>query len=218
MRRLTVLGSVAALMLAVGFTVASGVDDSDLPHRVYAPLISAGDAAPQPTATPSPPASGAAVLTLYLESGGVTNNPVVEPRHTEQRLNGAQLQTPTHPSRVAWYNRFGHPGFAQNNTMLSAHVDYVGYGDGPFHDLIATEIGSALYLRLEDGTEYAYTVKSVEVINLDVLDMNEVVYPDLDEHTERVTLITCGGTFVPYPGGGGAYNSRVILVAERWVP
>ena len=47
--------------------------------------------------------------------------------------------------------------------------------------------------------------------------MDAVVYPWLDAGVERVTLISCGGTFVPYAGGGGEYTSRVILVAERYV-
>ena len=45
------------------------------------------------------------------------------------------------------------------------------------------------------------------------------MYPGLGSHTERVTLISCGGTFIPNPGGlGGAYNGRIVLIAERWVP
>ena len=53
------------------------------------------------------------------------------------------------------------------------------------------------------------------IVHLADLDMNSVVYPPLPSNRERVTLISCGGTFVPYPTGGGEYLSRVILVAER---
>lgn len=74
---------------------------------------------------------------------------------------------------------------------------------------------------MADGTVYAYTVHSVELVSLDALQsgaMDNYVFPALDAHTERVTLISCGGDFVPRPGGGGDYTSRVILVAERYVP
>jgi hypothetical protein len=79
-----------------------------------------------------------------------------------------------------------------------------------------------LYVELADGTEYAYTITSVDVIPLDVLDnggMDRIVSPPLDEHTNRVTLISCGGDFVPYSNGSGAgeYTSRVVVTAERYV-
>jgi sortase (surface protein transpeptidase) len=85
------------------------------------------------------------------------------------------------------------------------------------------EVGGSLYVELSDGTEYAYTITSVQVIPVSELDgggMQDVVYPDLDAHTNRVTLISCGGDFVPYANGGGAgeYTSRVVLTAERYVP
>jgi hypothetical protein len=47
--------------------------------------------------------------------------------------------------------------------------------------------------------------------------MMAIVYPGLDVKVERVTLISCGGNFRPLPGGG-EYDSRVIVIAERFLP
>jgi hypothetical protein len=55
-------------------------------------------------------------------------------------------------------------------------------------------------------------------VKVGAIDMNAVVYPALAPNKERITLITCGGTFVPNgSGSGGQYDSRVLLVAERYV-
>ncbi len=222
---------VAMTIAALALPAAPAGDDvqaqgfevlGPLPVRAVVPVV-AGDGQ-QSVSEPAPPPPPALVVdhggvqTLYLASAGVTNAPEIERRHTEHRDGAEYFQTPTHPAKVAWYDRFGGPGGGGTNTLFSAHVDFVGFGAGPFHGLVGSEIGASLYVMMVDGTEFPYTVVSVEVIDLQVLDMVEVVFPILDSHTERVTLISCGGTFVPYAGGGGAYNSRVILIAERWVP
>ena len=78
----------------------------------------------------------------------------------------------------------------------------------------------ALYVTMDNGVQYAYSVRSVEIVSLAELQagaMNDYVFPALDSYTERITLISCGGNFVARPGGGGDYTSRVILVAERYV-
>jgi sortase (surface protein transpeptidase) len=102
--------------------------------------------------------------------------------------------------------------------MFAAHVNYVGYGPGPFANLLHSGPGDALYVKMDNGFVYTYTVQSVKVVPLAQLNMDEVVYVDLPEDKERVTLISCGGTFIPNPNGpGGDYTSRVILVAERYL-
>ena len=209
---------VVLVLMSLSGNGAAAEDGEPLSVRVVVPALAGDGAAPQAALPPTHVDHGG-VDALFLASGGVTTNPVVERRHVDYLSSGAVLQTPTHPSRIAWYDRYSQPGNARENTIFSAHVDYVGYGLGPFHGVLESEHGSSLYLTMEDGSQFAYTVVSVKVIDLDDLDMQEVIFPILDEHTERVTLITCGGTFVPNPSGiGGFYNSRVILIAERWVP
>ena len=97
-------------------------------------------------------------------------------------------------------------------------MDYVNFGAGPFAGILSARVDDALYVTMQDGTVFTYSVKSVAVIQLANLNMDAIVFPGLDSQTARVTLISCGGTFVPFPGGGGEYLSRVILVADRFVP
>lgn len=210
--------------LGAGMTaVANDVRAADNPvpvYRIIAPAITRGEDPPAPT--PAPPYTGP-VASLYLESAGITNSAPVEPRGTHYENGKEVFDDPSAPANIAWYAdpRFGHPGFRGQNSVFSGHINYVNYGNGPFARLTSAQPGSALYVTMDNGTQYAYTVLSVTVVPLDVLvsgGMDPIIFPMLDEHTERVTLISCGGDFVPRAGGGGEYTSRVVLVAERYVP
>lgn len=215
-----VLGGVAGLVGAA-FAVAAESPPTNLKYRAFAPAVSRAEnptPTPQPTPTPRPAPYAGPVQTLYLGSASLTMNPVVEERDTTFNGEREVLQDPSGPARVAWYPRFGHPGFVGNNSLFAAHINYVNYGNGPFAHLTSASVGDALYVIMDNGESYAYEVKSVDIIGLDALNMDAIVFPAMASGTERVTLISCGGTFVPRPGGGGEYQSRVILVAERYVP
>ncbi len=157
------------------------------------------------------------VASLYLAAARLDASWPVEVRDTYFAGGREFFEDPSAPQRIAWYARFGHPGYAGANSIFAAHVDYVGFGKGPFGYITSASAGDALYVTMDNGTSYAYTVKSVAIVQLEQLDMDAVVFPALGPGVERVTLISCGGTFVPYAGGGGEYTSRVILVAERYV-
>lgn len=215
---LALLTSGVAL-LGISLVIAADPAQPDLKYRGYAPAVSRAEI-PTPTplpALPTPTPYAGMVTSLYLASGGVTSNAHVETRHVNNTASGPVFQDPTHPSRIAWYSSFGHPGWRANNSLFAAHINYVGYGNGPFAKLAQAHVDDALYVTMANGDVYTYTVKSVAIVPLSQLDMNPVVFPPLDTHTERITLISCGGTFVPLPGGG-QYDSRVILVAERYLP
>lgn len=181
--------------------------------------VTSPPAPPPAAATPPPAAAGAAVQSLYLESARVGHGSPVEVRDTH-RVNGREtFEDPSAPQYIAWYARFGQPGERRANSIFAAHIDYVGYGAGPFRYLTSARVGDALHITLADGRRLTYTVKGVETIRLADLDMDAIVYPALASNTERVTLISCGGAFVPHASGvGGDYDSRVILVAERHIP
>lgn len=216
-----VAGLVSAAT-AMGF----GGDRGQYKYHAYAPQVASGDKAPPtPTATatptPPPPPYDGPVAALYLGPAGIDSG-AIEQLDTTWASGVETLQDPAYPGDIAWYPRFGHPGYGGGtNSLFAAHINYYQYGNGPFAYLTSAQPGDALYVTMADGEEFSYTVVSVQVIPLSDLragGMQEIVYPALDEHTERVTLISCGGDFVPYAGGGGEYTSRVVLTADRWVP
>lgn len=225
------LAAVLLVCGALGFAgavaaMAAGGAAAKMNHRLYVPAVVRGEdptVAPTPTPTPRPAPYDGPVASIDLPSAGISSRFPVEQRGTVYQGGREVFADPSHPGSIAWYSdsRFGHPGFAGRNSIFAAHINYVNYGNGPFARLQNAAIDGALYITMADGTQYTYTVKRVDLVPLDSLNqaaMDAIVYPDLDEHTERVTLISCGGDFVPYAGGGGEYLSRVVLVAERWVP
>lgn len=178
----------------------------------------AGSLTPGPGAGPSTLRGNAAVTGLSLPAASVSGSSPIEVRDTYIDGGGERFQDPSHPSRIAYYQRFGVPGTAGTNALFAAHINYVNYGNGPFAHLTSVPVGSSLSLTLATGQVLSYTVSSVQVVPLTQLDMNQVVFPSLPAGTERVTLISCGGTFVPNPSGiGGEYESRVILTADRTI-
>lgn len=223
-KRLALLVAMVAVcgLGATAAVLAADAPQPELKYRAFVPAVARGDVATPtsvPTSSPRPEPYAGPVQTIYLGSARLTNNPVVEQRDTVTQGSREVFQDPSAPAKVAWYPRFGHPGFGGHNSIFAAHINYVGYGDGPFAHLTSAVAGDALYVTMANGDQYAYTVHSVEIVGLAALDMDAIVFPQLAENTERITLISCGGTFVPNPSGyGGEYNSRVILVAERYVP
>jgi hypothetical protein len=215
------LGAVLAAMAGLAVLAGSRAASTDRPEanlafRAYMPEVTRGYLpAPTPTAVPTP--APGVIVSLDLPSASLNANWPVEVRDTYWAGDAEFFEDPSAPQMIAWYARFGRPGAPGTNSILAAHVDYVGFGKGPFGYLTSAAAGDELTVALDSGTAYGYTVKSVAVVSLQDLDMDAVVYPWLDAGVERVTLISCGGTFVPYASGGGEYTSRVILVAERYV-
>ena len=114
------------------------------------------------------------------------------------------------------------PSQPAQDALFAAHINYFGYGNGPFAHLQNAQVGASLELILADGTDYVYTIETVQLIPVTILEnggMQDIVYPPLDSYHTRVTLISCGGDFVPYANGSGAgeYTSRVVVTAERYV-
>jgi hypothetical protein len=212
--RATTLGSAAAACVALATsTGVAPVRSADPdPFRVVMPALSAAKL------PPPPPAPAFIPQTIVLPSGGVTMSPPVEARHTILVSGKEFFDVPSHPALVAWYDRFGTIGKGGSNTLFAAHINYLGYGAGPFARLTRSKVGDTLTVVAADGRRLAFSVQSVSVLKVGAIDMNAVVYPALAANKERVTLITCGGTFVPNASGsGGQYDSRVLLVAERYV-
>ncbi|MBE0608040.1 MAG: class F sortase [Dehalococcoidia bacterium] len=215
---LTVVG--VALCLVSGALVAGAAANDaqpELKYRAYAPEVTRAEVPPTPTPVPLPVPYNGPVASLHLAAAKLDAAWPVEVRDTYFAGGREFFEDPSAPQRIAWYSRFGQPGYTGTNSIFAGHIDYVGFGKGPFGYLTSASAGDALYLTMDNGATYTYTVKSVAVVGLQNLDMDAVVFPALAAGVERVTLISCGGTFVPYAGGGGEYTSRVILVAERYV-
>jgi LPXTG-site transpeptidase (sortase) family protein len=127
-------------------------------------------------------------------------------------------QEPGDPSVVAWYDFSSRPG-AGSNAVFAGHVDWTYDGrPGPavFWGLKDLKPGDIVRVFLEDGTEYDYAVTANFAVPYDDPKALEVMGPT---PSDAITLITCGGTWIPDPNNplGGNYSHRVIVRAERVV-
>jgi sortase A len=121
------------------------------------------------------------------------------------------MQNPSGPYIVAWYRGTGKLG-ERNNVVMSGHVDYYNAPNAVFQYLGQLQEGDKIEVTGTNGDTYVYTVewtKSYEVASLDQATIDEIVG---ETDSEKLTLITCTGTF---DSNSGEYDTRLVVRAER---
>ena len=166
-----------------------------------------------PTATPvpTPPPSSAPVVRMVIEKIGLDGQVVT------MGLDADHVPlVPDNPDDIVWYDFSTRPGWG-SNAVFSGHVDWTVNGvpvTGIFYDLRKVEVGDIIKVRLEDGTEYQYKVFGNQAVPYDDPEALKVMGAT---PTEMITIITCGGAWIPRWGDplGGNYTHRQIVRAER---
>ncbi len=220
-RSLAVATFIAGLVfLVVGFAFAGGGDDKQqvdgftpvaaTPTEATAEPSSTSTSEPSATATPAPFDGQIAVMKIprfdvnsKIEAIGLLPN--------------NQLDTPHDPHNTGWYKIYDKPGFG-GNAVFSAHVDYYPNILGPFNKLFQSQIGDDISVVMENGLEYKYRVIRKERYDVATIPMGELIWPsNRPAGNEWITLITCGGRFLPtQASGAGEYLDRDVVVAERY--
>ena len=178
-------------------------DLEHMPAVPYDPLPTVTE----PTPTPEPVA---APLRLVVESLGV-DGPVVEMGLDDQGIP----HVPLNGQDVAWYN-FSSPPGAGSNAVFAGHINWEGAA-GVFGDLDELQPGGTVRLMSEDGSEYVYEVFANFPVDPDDPASLKVMAPT---PTDTVTLISCGGTWIPDASEqfGGSYTNRIIVQARLMEP
>jgi LPXTG-site transpeptidase (sortase) family protein len=134
----------------------------------------------------------APVVTLGLDSQGVPQVP----------LNGGD---------VAWYDFSAKPGQG-SNAVFAGHINWEGKL-GVFGKIAKMEEGDKVRLLSDEGREFTYEVFANYDVDPADPESLKVMYPTDDD---IVTLITCGGTWVPDSSQrfGGDYTDRTIVQAK----
>jgi LPXTG-site transpeptidase (sortase) family protein len=209
-RRLVVAGFL--LVASLGLLIA-GIAGMLLTGDDQPKLTNVGVPGPIGTATTSAPtisASNSPVVRLIIEKIGV-DAPVITLGVDENAIP----EVPDNPNDVAWYNWSSLPGHG-SNSVFAGHFDWTVNGQpviGVFYYIRDLEVGDIIEVKLEDGTDYKYSV----VGNLAVPD-NDPTAMDLmaPTPTDMITLITCGGVWTPDPNNplGGEYTHRQVVRGE----
>jgi LPXTG-site transpeptidase (sortase) family protein len=112
---------------------------------------------------------------------------------------------------VAWYDFSSKPG-AGSNAVFAGHVTW-NRAPAVFGNLDDLQAGDVVRLVSDDGREYTYEVFANFAVDPYDTESLKVMAPT---ETDTVTLITCGGTWIPDPSEqfGGDYTTRTIVQAK----
>lgn len=157
---------------------------------------------PSASAVPSPPAPLPEPVRLRVPALGVdtTVDPVgIAP--------DGQMEIPDDVARVGWY-RFGPQPGMPGSAVLAGHVDDRVQGLGALARLREAEVGQEVVVTDSAGTDNRWRVVTRSLISKQVLPVAELFARD---GPPRLTLITCGGPFLPRYG---SYRDNVVVVAE----
>lgn len=116
--------------------------------------------------------------------------------------------TPNSADNVAWYNFSAKPG-AGGNAVLAGHVTW-NRAPAVFAHLDDLEDGDTIRLESKDGEEFVYEVFASFSMDPKSPDALLVMAPT---PTDTITLITCGGTWIPDGSDpfDGDFSERVVV-------
>ncbi len=212
----------AAAGVALGLALAVGVPTAwELtrpPAAAGAPVeqaLGAATAAPPPApspgttpgvavrdAAPAPPAEMVPPVRVQVPGRGL--DVPVDPVGTTA---DGQMALPDDVDRAGWY-RFGPVPGAPGSAVVAGHVDDVEQGLGAMAALRAAEPGDEVLVTDAAGAVTGWRVVSRESLDKQALPVDVLFRRD---GPPRLTLVTCGGPFLPEVGG---YRDNVVVVAE----
>ena len=189
-------GPPAAQALAVPATApADPTDPAPGPAAVPPPV-------PVRPAVPLAPVDAPAPVRLEVPARGVTaavDAVGVEP--------DGQMTVPAEVGRVGWY-RFGPAPGEDGSAVLAGHVDSATQGLGALAPLRGAEPGDEVLVTDAVGATTRWRVVSRELIEKRALPVDQLFRRD---GPPRLTLLTCGGPFLPE---FGSYRDNLVVVAE----
>jgi hypothetical protein len=163
------------------------------------------DRLPEATARPAAPAgTEAPPAPVRISSRDLGVRAPIDLVGVEQ---SGTMTLPEDVDRVGWY-RFGPAPGQDGSAVLAGHVDDVEQGLGALAPIRTAEAGDELTVTDADGTRTRWRVVAREVIRKKALPLEELFRRS---GPPRLTLLTCGGPFLPESGG---YRDNVVVVAE----
>ena len=151
---------------------------------------------------PSPVGVAAAPVRLEVPARGVAA--AVDPVGVAP---DGQMTIPAEVDRVGWY-RFGPVPGGDGSAVIAGHVDSRTQGFGALAPMRGAEPGDDVLVTDADGTTTRWRVVSRELIEKRALPLDRLFGR---EGPPRLTVVTCGGPFLPEVGG---YRDNVVVVAE----
>jgi hypothetical protein len=181
---------------ALGTPPASSSPRTTPPAPGAPPPIGTRPAAPSSAVATPPP------VRLSVPALGV--DAAVDPVGVEP---DGLMTVPAEVDRVGWY-RFGPSPGAEGSAVVAGHADSREQGLGAMAPLREAAAGDEVQVTDAAGTTTRWRVVSREVISKRALPLDALFSR---EGPPRLTLITCGGPFLPE---FRSYRDNVVVVAE----
>lgn len=118
------------------------------------------------------------------------------------------MDTPKEWLSAGWYKKSAKPG-EPGNLIVNAHYDDSFARPAAFWELKNLKSGDKVYIV--DGFGKTYTYQVTELLHIDISDPNRLHIFESDESKAHITLITCGGVWLP---GEATYNKRVVVKGD----
>jgi sortase (surface protein transpeptidase) len=118
------------------------------------------------------------------------------------------MELPADPKIAGWYRYGPDAASTAGNTVVSAHVDAVGYGLGPLSRLRDLGPGEQVSVTAADGSTRMYAIESVTYYNKTQLPIDQIFARD---GAPALVIITCGG---PFDSATGHYTDNVVAIAR----
>lgn len=212
--RTAAAGTALGLALAIGVPTAWNLTrppaaaGAPVQEALPAPTTAPGSAEPPVAAvttrdaSPATAVGAAAPVRLQIPALGV-DTPVDEVGVDPD----GQMSIPEDVDRVGWY-RFGPAPGDDGSAVVAGHVDDREQGLGVLAPLREAAVGQEITVTAADGTTTRWQVVSRELISKQVLPVERLFTRD---GPARLTLVTCGGPFLPELG---SYRDNVVVIAE----
>ena len=118
------------------------------------------------------------------------------------------METPKDWNLAGWFNKSGKPGQSRN-LIINGHYDNSSGGPAAFYKLKSVKEGDTVDVLDSYGRIYSYKV--IELGYVDIKDPSRLQILENEEGKSTLTLITCGGVWLP---SEGTYNKRLVVKGE----
>jgi len=197
-------GAVLGLALAIGAPTAwSLTRPSASAGAPVTTVLQTPTSSPMTSAPTTPLPEAPAPVRLVIPALGVDS--AIDPVGVAP---DGQMAIPDDVDRVGWYQFGPAPGGA-GSAVIAGHVDDREQGLGALAPLRETAVGTEVLVTGADGTTARWRVVSRELITKQVLPLERLF---TRTGPPRLTLITCGGPFLPEYR---SYRDNVVVVAEQ---
>lgn len=162
---------------------------------------------------PTAPASSMAPAASARSTGFVPERLLVEALDIDAPLVTTVVDTegalvpPEDPAQLGWW-RGVRPGEGEGSVVVAGHIDSRRFGQGPLAQVVELDEGDRAVLVGSGGESAEYVVRGIQTFPKDAFPASDLFSTS---GSERLVLVTCGGTFDPDRGG---WDSNVVAVLD----